>query len=97
MSYVVDENGEQNTELNRSSNFSMSRSSLSESKFLTFDEWCLYIFNLILECSPHQPNEDDIRICFNCFESNEKSREDKAISGKSNKQLKNKLYLMPNP
>lgn len=34
MSYVVDENGEQNTELNRSSNFSMSRSSLSESKFL---------------------------------------------------------------
>lgn len=48
------------------------------------------------ECSAYEPNEDDIRYCFNCFETKEKSSEDEC-NRRSNKKLKSNSCIIPNP
>lgn len=61
--------------------------------------YCKIPVHAISQCSTHQLNDDEIRICFNCFDKNEESRENKATdewNRRPKKQLKSSSYLIPN-
>lgn len=61
---------------------------------------CSIPVHALLECSMYQVDDETLRICLNCYESNEKIREDEATdnwSRRSKKQLKSSSYSVPNP
>lgn len=54
----------------------------------------------ISQCSTYQLNDDEIRICFTCFDNIEMSKEDRATdewNRRPKNQLKSNSYLIPNP
>lgn len=60
---------------------------------------CTKQVHALPECSAHKSDDDEIRICYNCFEKNEKLIEDKATdewNRKGKKQIKSTSYLLPN-